>query len=233
MGNPIKSIFERAQQLVTRGLARPPQDYLYLDRASLNEHYQGITGTARVPKVTTETLRAGAEAKIPVINWGFGGEMESTFELSDYYLFESLEPELRKLAVASGVADLESSLRGFTWLSGRLSWQRSVMESGEATISYVLEALGVSLLLVCRDISFSPFAPFFTANPHLYKMVFEVEVLAYNPGILGQRSPGNVAPLSLALVPTVMIVTDASRRAEIAEWIKRLNKGKIARSYDS
>jgi len=233
MGNPIKSIFERAQQLVTRGLARPPQDYLYLDRLSLNEHYQGITGTARVPKVTTETLRAGAEAKIPVINWGFGGEMESTFELSDYYLFESLEPELRKLPVASSVADLESSLRAFTWLSGRLSWQRSVMESGEATISYVLEALGVSLLLVCRDTSFSPFAPFFTANPHLYKMVFEVEVLAYNPGILGQRSPGNVAPLSLALVPTVMIVTDAGRRAEIAEWIKRLNKGKIARSYDS
>jgi hypothetical protein len=135
------------------------------------------------------------------------------------------------------VADLEHSLRGFTWVSGRLSWRRSVMEdgkhAGEATLSYVLEALGVSLLLICRPESFSAFAPFFTASPHLYKMVFEVEVLACNPGILGQTSPGNVAPLSLALVPTVMIVTDAARRAEIAEWMKRINKGKIARSYDS
>ena len=237
MANPIKSIFERAQQLVTRGLARPPQDYLYLDRLSLNEHYQGITGTARVPKVTTETMRLGAEAKVPVINWGFGGEMESTFELSDYYLLESLEPELRKLPVATTVADLEATLRGFTWLSGRLSWYRSVIEdgrrAGEATTSYMLEACGVTLLLACRAESFSPFAPFFTANPHLYKMAFEVEVLAYNPGILGKYSDGNVAPMTLALVPTVMIATDAGRRAEIAEWIKRLNKGKLASPYGS
>lgn len=236
MSNPIKSIFERAQQLVTRGLARPPQDYLYLDRRCLNEHYQGITGTARVPTVTTEKMRLGADARIPVINWGFGGEMESTFELSDYYLLESLEPELRKLPVAKAAADLESSLRAFTWLSGRLSWYRSVVEdgknAGEATTSHVLEAFGVSLLLICREESFSPLAPFFTTNPHLYKMAFEVEVLAYNPGILGQYSPGNAAPKSLALVPTAMIVTDAGRRAEIAEWMKRINNGRIARAYD-
>jgi hypothetical protein len=237
MGNPIKSIFERAQQLVTRGLARPPQDYLYLDRPSLNEHYQGITGTARVPGVTSETLSASIGAKIPVINWGVDGELETRFTLSDYHLFESLEPELRKLPLAASTADLEGSLRSFTWLAGRLSWYRSVIEdgrrAGEATTSYVLEALGVSLLLICREGSFSPFAPFFTTNPHLYKMAFEVEVLAYNPGILGKYSDGNAAPMTLALVPTVMIATDAGRRAEIAEWIKGLNNGKIARSYDS
>ncbi len=237
MSNPIKSIFERAQQLVTRGLARPPQDYLYLDRPSLNEHYQGITGTARVPKVTTEKMQLGAEARVPILNWGFGGEMESTFELSDYYLLESLESELRKLPVASSAADLDPTLRGFTWRSGRLSWYRAVIEvgrrAGEATTSYMLEAFGVSLLLACREASFSPFAPFFTAHPHLYKMVFEVEVLAYNPGILGKYSDGNVAPMTLALVPTVMITTDAGRRAEIAEWMKGLNKGKIARSSGS
>jgi hypothetical protein len=163
--------------------------------------------------------------------------MESTFELSDYYLFESLEPELRKLPVAGSAADLEGSLRSFTWLSGRLSWYRSVIEdgrrAGEATLSHVLEALGVSLLLICREQSFSPFAPFFTTNPQLYKMAFEVDVLAYNPGILGKYSDGNAAPMTLALVPTVMIATDASRRTEIAQWMKHLNQGKIARSYDS
>jgi hypothetical protein len=237
MSNPIKSIFERAQKLVTMGLDRPPQAYLYLDRPSLNEHYQGITGTARVPGITSETLSASIGAKIPIINWGVGGSLETSFSLSDYYLFESLEPELRKLPVAGSVADLERTLRGFTWLSGRLSWYRSVMEdgkhAGEAVTSYVIESAGVSLLLICREESFSPFAPFFTTNPHLYKMAFEVEVLAYNPGILGQYSPGNLAPMSLALVPTAMIVTDAGRRAEIAEWMKRINKGKIARSYDS
>jgi hypothetical protein len=237
MANPIKSIFERAQHLVTRGLARPPQDYLYLDRPSLNEHYQGITGTARLPGVTSETLSASIGARIPVINWGVGGELETRFTLSDYHLFESLEPELRKLPLAAAAADLESTLRSFTWLSGRLSWYRSVIEdgrrAGEATLSYVLEALGVSVLLICREQSFSPFAPFFTTNPQLYKMAFEVDVLAYNPGILGKYSDGNVAPMTLALVPTVMIATDAGRRTEIAEWIKRLNQGKIARSYDS
>ena len=237
MANPIRSIFERAQKLVTMGLDRPPQAYLYLDRPSLNEHYQGITGTARVPGVTSETLSASIGGKIPVINWGVGGELETTFSLSDYYLFESLEPELRKLPVAKGAGDLETTLRGFTWLSGRLSWYRSVIEdgrrAGEATTSYILEGLGVSLLLVCREQSFSPFVPFLTANPHLYKMAFEVEVLAYNPGILGKYSDGNVAPMTLALVPTVMIATDAGRRAEIAEWMKGLNKGKVARPLGS
>jgi hypothetical protein len=92
MANPIKSIFERAQQLVTRGLARPPQDYLYLDRPSLNEHYQGITGTARVPGITSETLSASIGGRIPIINWGVGGSLETSFSLSDYHLFESLGP---------------------------------------------------------------------------------------------------------------------------------------------
>ena len=232
MSNPIKSIIERAQDLVTRGLKRAPQDYIYLDRDALDEHYQGITGTARVPRGTRETMNAELDAKIPFINWGVGGRLESTFELSAYHLFESMEPELRKLPVAKAVADFEASLRGFTWLAGNLSWSR-MGEGSQATTSYFVECAEVPYMLICNDRSFSPFAPFFSEKAHLYKMKFEVEVLAYNPGILGQwfEAPHPTAGLALALVPTVIIVTDSGRRAEIAEWIKKLNNGQLSRSY--
>jgi hypothetical protein len=232
--NPIKSIIERAQDLVARGLKRPPQDYIYLDRRSLDEHYQGITGTARVPRGTREKTTAGAELKIPIINWGIGGELESTFELSDYHLFESLEPELRKLPVAKEAADFETSLRAFTWFSGNLSWNR-MGDGAEATTSYYVECAGTPFMLICRDEWFSPFAPFLKENAHLYKMQFAVEVLAYNPGILGQWfvTPHPAAGRALALVPTVIIITDAQRRSEIAEWLKQLNNGQISRAYDT
>jgi hypothetical protein len=234
--NPIKSILERAQKLVTMGLGRKPQEYLYLDRRSLEEHYQATTGTARVPRGTRETMRATLDATIPIINWGVGGQLESTFELSDYHLFESLEPELRKLPVAKQAADFEASLRGFIWLSGRLSWSRMGAEGKDATLSYIIECADMPFMLLCRDESFSPFAPFFNPQTiHLYKMAFEVEVLAYNPGILGQYfgSPHQSAGMALALVPTVILITDAERRADIAEWIKKLNHGQISRPYDS
>lgn len=232
--NPIKSIIERAQDLVTRGLKRPPQDYLYLDRDALDEHYQGITGTARVPRGTRETMNAELDAKIPIINWGVGGKLESTFELSAYHLFESMEPELRKLPVAKAVADFESSLRAFTWLSGNLSWSR-MGEGSQATTSYYVECADVPFMLMCNERSFSPFAPFLREKEkvHLYKMKFEVEVLAYNPGILGQwfEAPHPSAGRALALVPTVVVITDSGRRAEIAQWIKQLNDGQLSRSY--
>jgi len=240
MGNPIRSIFERAQRVVTAGLERSPQNYLYLDRRALNEHYQAITGTSRVPVFTRETLTSGVGVEFSLLAlFKLSGKTESAFELSDFHLFESLEPELRRNhPVAKAAADLEASLRSFVWLSGKLSWHRMVPEDkdgreGAATLSYVLEAAGLPLMLICRDESFSPFAPFFIRNPHLYKMVFEVEVFAYNPGILGQytANPHPASGLSLALVPTVIIVTDAEQRAQIADWIKKLNAGKLSRSY--
>src|SRR5947209_5987905 len=121
--NPLGSVLERAQRLFTAGLQRAPQDYLYLDRRSLNEHYQAITGTARIPRGTRETRKATAAAKIPLIQWGLEGSLESTFELSDYHLFESLEPEMRsRYRAARSSTDLEATLRDFAWVAGRLSW---------------------------------------------------------------------------------------------------------------
>ena len=108
-------------------------------------------------------------------------------------------------------------------------------EGADATLCHYVECAGMPLMLICRAESFSPFAPFFTKDTHLYKMAFEVEVLAYNPGILGQwyASPHPAAGRALALVPTVIIITDAGRRAEIAQWIKQLNDGQISRPYES
>jgi hypothetical protein len=63
-------------------------------------------------------------------------------------------------------------------------------------------------------------------------MEWEVEVLAYNPGILGQygTDPHPRAPRSLAMVPTVIIATDAGQRENIAAFIRRLNDGELSRS---
>jgi hypothetical protein len=228
VNNPLGSILERAQRLVTGGLERNPQDYLYLDTRALDEHYQALTGSARVPRGTRETTSAGAGLKIPVINWGFEGKLESTFELSAYHLFESMEPEMRRrYQAATDAAGLEASLRGFTWLGGKLSWYHV----GEKHY-HVLDAAGTSVMLLCQPDAFSPFARFFTQDPQLYRMVWEVEVLGYNPGILGQygAEPHPKAPRSLAIVPTVIIATDANKRAEIAAWVKSLNEGQLSRS---
>jgi hypothetical protein len=135
------------------------------------------------------------------------GRVESQFELSNYHLFESMEPEMRaRYALARDAGGLEESLRSFAWLQGKLTWYHL-----EPKLYYVLEAAGSAVMLLCQDAWFSPFTPFFTEDTQFYRMEWEVEVLAYNPGILGQygTDPHPRAPRSLAMVPTVIIATDA------------------------
>lgn len=227
--NPLESILHRAQKLISGGLERAPQDYLYPDVNALQEHYQALTGTARIPKGTVETASAtlGAELSL-VLKGGLSGKVESRFELSSYHLFESMEPELRsRYRVAEDAAGLEASLRGFAWLRGKLSWYHV----GEAHLYHVLEG-PATVMLLCEPDWFSPFARFFHQEPQRYRMQWEVDVLAYNPGILGQygSDPHPKAPRSLAVVPTVIIVTDADKRAEIAAFIRNLNEGELSRS---
>lgn len=238
--NPLDSILHRAQKLITGGLARAPQDYLYLDVRSLHEHYQALTGTARIPKATVETATAtlGAELTL-LVKGGLTGTVESSFELSNYHLFESMEPEMReRYSVARDAGGLEASLRSFTWLHGSLTWYhlgasiRGDKVVGEPKLYYVLETAGSAVMLLCQRGWFSPFTPFFTEDTQFYRMVWNVEVLAYNPGILGQygTDPHPRAPRSLAVVPTVIIATDATQRDKIAAFIRKLNDGELSRS---
>jgi hypothetical protein len=238
--NPLESILHRAQKLISGGLERSPQDYLYLDVSALQEHYQALTGTARIPKGTMETASATLGAEISFgLKGGLSGKVESKFELSNYHLFESMEPELRsRYRIADDAAGLEASLRGFAWLRGKLSWYHVGAATqgdkvvGEEHFYHVLDAAGTSLMLLCQPACFSPFARFFYQDPQLYRMVWEVEVLAYNPGILGQYGshPHPKAPRSLAVVPTLIIVTDADKRSEIAAFMRKLNNGELSRS---
>lgn len=227
--NPLESILHRAQKLISGGLERSPQDYLYLDVRSLHEHYQALTGTARIPKGTMETASATLGAEVSFgLKGGLSGKVESRFELSNYHLFESMEPELRsRYKLAEDAAGLEASLRGFAWLRGKLSWY----QVGETHLYHVLEG-PATVMLLCEPDWFSPFTRFFHQEPQLYRMQWEVDVLAYNPGILGQygSDPHPKAPRSLAVVPTVIIGTDAGKREDIASFIKSLNEGELSRS---
>jgi hypothetical protein len=75
--------------------------------------------------------------------------------------------------------------------------------------------------------------PFLTESPELYKLSFPVELLAFNPGVLGQYG-ASVAPRSgrsLVLVPTVIIGADRRAIAERAEWLRKLNDGKLSRAF--
>lgn len=228
--NPLESILHRAQKLISGGLERRPQDYLYLDLKALHEHYQALTGTARIPKATVETASATLGAGLSFgLKGDLSGKVESKFELSNYHLFESMEPELRnRYSLAQDSGGLEASLRGFVWLRGNLTWYHV----GESKLYYVLEAAGSAVQLICQRECFSPFAPFFTQDTQFYRMAWDVEVLAYNPGILGQygTNPHDRAPRSLGVVPTVIIATDAGQREKIAAFIRKLNDGELSRS---
>ena len=237
--NPLESILHRAQKLISGGLDRSPQDYLYLDLRALHEHYQALTGTARIPKATVETASATLGAGLSFgLKGDLSGKVESQFELSNYHLFESMEPELRsRYRLAEDASGLEASLRGFAWLRGKLSWYqvgasiRPDKPVGETHLYHVLEG-PATVMLLCDPACFSPFARFFHHDPQLYRMVWEVELLAYNPGILGQYGvdPHPKAPRSLAVVPSVIIVTDAEKRADIAAFLRSLNEGELSRS---
>lgn len=167
------------------------------------------------------------------------GKVESQFELSNYHLFESMEPEMReRYPVARDAAGLEASLRSFAWLQGELTWyhlgapMRGDKVVGEPKLYHVLETAGSAVMLLCQDRWFSPFTPFFTEDTQFYRMVWDVEVLAYNPGILGQygAEPHPRAPRSLAVVPTVILVTGSKQREDIAAFLRKLNEGELSRS---
>jgi hypothetical protein len=239
----LEDILKKAQAVFKAGLARAPYDYLYLDRRALDEHCQALTGVVKLPLKLTRSAKAGGGLELfGLLEAGASGSVESTAELGPYHLFESLEPELRtKYAAAEGEAALAGTIGKFIWIRGDLSWERigPVESDGRevepARLFHIFVSGGMTLMLACNDESFSPFVPFLTESPELYKLSFPVELLAFNPGVLGQYGV-NVAPRSgrsLVLVPTVIIGADKRASAERAEWVRKLNDGKLSRSFDA
>jgi hypothetical protein len=238
----LEQILKNAQNVFDVGLQRAPYDYLYLDRRSLDEHCQALTGVVRLPLKLTRSAQAGGGVKLfGLLEAGASGSVESSAELSSYHLFESLEPLLRKnYGIVEDEAGIVDAIGKFLWIRGDLTWRsRGALESDgrvleEARLFHILLSVGTTFLLACEDASFSPFAPFLTQNAEMYKLSFPVEMLAFNPGVLGQYGTNVLvhSGRSLVLVPTVMINADKRTSEERAAWLRNLNDGKISRGYD-
>jgi len=237
----LDDILKKAQAVFKTGLSRAPYDYLYLDRRALDEHCQALTGVVKLPLKLTRSAKAGGGLELfGMLDVGASGTVESTAELGPYHLFESLEPELRaKYAAVEGEAALAGSIGRFIWIRGDLTWERigPVESDGReveaARLFHILISGGLKLMLACNVESFSPFAPFLVKSPELYKLSFPVELLGFNPGVLGQYGV-NVSERSgrsLVLVPTVIIGADKRASAERAAWVKNLNDGKLSQSF--
>jgi hypothetical protein len=237
----LEQILKNAESVFKTGLQRAPYDYLYLDRAALDDHCQALTGVVKLPLKLTRSAKAGGGLNLfGLVDAGASGSVESAAELSHYHLFESLEPLLRKdYPVVDGEAALAGAIGKFVWIRGDLTWERigAVESDGReiepARLFHIFQSGGMRLMLACNDASFSPFTPFLFVRPELYKLFFPVEVLAFNPGVLGQYGV-NVHPTSgrsLVLVPTVMINADKRSSAERAEWLRKLNDGKLSRAF--
>ena len=238
--NALEKIFANLRTALGHGLKRQPQDFIYLDRAALYEHYKAITGMDRVPAGISESLGASAGAGILGLNVGSSGSTSTSFQISEPHLFESLEPVLREkypeIEDENAVVD---HLRNFGWFRGSLNYLRvgpttlkdRVIE--DARTFYTFESAGIPFGLACDPDSFSPFMPFLMREPYLYKFMMDVEVFAYSPGVLSQFGE-DVHPKSgraLVLVPTVILSKDDRKNAEIADWLRERNDGALSRNF--
>lgn len=223
------------------GLKRPPQEFLYLDRAALYEHFKAITGMNRVPVATSESKGASAGAGIFGLQVGASGDVSTSFDISEPHLFESLEPVLRdKYPEITSEQDVVESLRSFGWFRGTFSrlkvgpivlGEDKVIE--EARLFHTLEAHGIPFCLACDPAFFSPFVPFLVRDPQIYEFQTDVETLAYNTGASTQygETMHPAASRSLVLVPTVVLVRDERTNQEIADRLRGLNDGSLSRPF--
>jgi len=238
--NSLEKVFANLKIALGQGLKRQPQEFIYLDRTALYEHYKALTGMNRVPAGISESIGASAGAGILGLSIDGSANTSTSFDISEPHLFESLEPMLReKYPEVADETAVTTQLRSFGWFSGALNYMRvgpitvqdTVIE--EARTFYTLEAAGLPFCLACNAKSFSPFVPFLMTEPYLYKFQIEVKILAYNPGVLDRFAleAHPKAGCSLVLVPTVILSKDKRTNDEIADWLKKLNEGKISRRF--
>jgi hypothetical protein len=100
----------------------------------------------------------------------------------------------------------------------------------EARTFYTLEAADIPFSLACDPSKFSAFVPFLMREPYLYKFELQVEVLAYNPGVLGLYGE-QVHPKSggsMVLVPTIVLSKDDRSNEQIADWLRKFNEGDLS-----
>ena len=238
--NPLETILANLNRAIGTGLSREPQQFLYLGRGALYEHFKAVTGLDRVPVGGSEAAGASGGVSVLGLKLGASGSTSTRFEISEPHLFESLEPILREqYPDVTTEDDVVANLRSFGWFRGSLYWLRvgpstvkdKVVE--EARLFYILETPSLTFSLGCDERAFSPFAPFLMRDPHLFHYELQVETLAYNSGVLQQYGT-RVHPKagrSLVLVPTVILLQEDRSNAELAAWLRDFNDGEISRPY--
>lgn len=234
----VDTVLGNINKIFEKGIKRKPQEFLYIDKAALREHYKAITGLYRVPVGFTQSSGATSGAGLFGLSFDVSGSQSTNFELSETHLFESLEPVLReKYKIIDNEDDVIASFREFGWYRGNFYWQRvgptmlgdEVTE--EARTYYLLYAAGLPFILLCNEEAFSPFARYISKDPDAHQFNVDIEVLAYNPGALGHYGKSVQPYRTLLLAPTVILIHETRSKEEIATWLRDMNKGFLSQFY--
>lgn len=229
--NLIQKVLRSLNKVMGSGLDRNIQDFVYIDKGALYEHYKAMTGLDRVPAKFSESVSGGAGAKLLVADLSTSAQAGVDYEISEPHLLESLLPFLRKHPAVTDEKGLIDSLRGFGWFRGRMSW----MKVGDR-LTYTLDSGRLATSLGCRREGFRPFYTFRSENPDHYKYeALDVELLAYNPGILAEYGSNlhEGSGRGLLLVPTAILLAEGSPRKDIAQWLRDHNSGALSRPLES
>ena len=233
--NTAKKLLAQIQKKLDKGLQRMPQEFMYLNKESLYEHFKAATGMNRVPVSFSESTNTSAGAGILGFQIGTSGGEATNFDLSEPHLFKALEPHLReKYPEMICEEDIISNLQGFGWLKGRLYWLRvgpTPLKGGEIEdrTFLMLNFEDFPFNIACDNKSFSPFMPFLYKDAFKYNIEFNVEIFGFNTGTLNffsvQAHPKSGK--SLVIVPTVILANDARTKKEIVDSLRNIKDLKI------
>ena len=236
----LDTVFHNVQNILNKGLERKPQEYIYLNTDGLYEHYKSITGLDRIPVGISQSAGASSSAGLFGISIGASGGKSTSFKISEPHLFESLEPILReKYKKVETEQDVIDNFHNFCWFEGNLYWQSvgptmlNDKETEPKRTFYILYAAELPFIVLIDENSFSPFSIYLSQEPDLKTFDLNVEILAYNPGVLGKYG-SRVHPKygkSLLIIPTVILLKDKRSNEELAVWLRECNEGKISRFY--
>lgn len=228
--NTSENLLAQIRKKLDKGLQRKAQEFIYLNKESLYEHFKAATGMNRVPVGFSESTDASIGAGILGFQIGTSGGETTSFDLSEPHLFEALEPHLReKYPKITSESDIASNLQGFGWLKGWLRWVRvgpTPIQGGgfEDRTFLILNFEDIPLTLASDEKFFSPFMPFLYKDPSDYNIEFNVEILGFNTGALNYFSIRShpKSGKSLVIVPTVILANDERTKQEIADSLRKI-----------
>jgi len=233
--NTAEKLLAQIHEKLDKGLQREPEEFIYLNKESLYEHFKTITGMNRVPVSFSKSSDTSLGAGMLGFQIGASGSEATSFELSEPHLFEALEPHLReKYPDITSEKEIISNLQGFGWLQGQLRWVRvgpTPLAGGviEDRTFLILNLKDIPLTIVCDDKYFSPFMPFLYKDISEYNIDLNVEIFGFNTGALNifstQAHPKSGK--SLVIVPTVIFANDERTKQEIVDSLREIKALKI------